>query len=222
LSSSFAAAEYLKQHPMQDGQLAYVIGQHGICEELALAGIPHIGGPDDKDKVADMSTDGIVEHDTRIGAVVVGFDPYINFYKIQYAQLCINENPGCRFIATNLDATAHLTHAQEWAEAGAMVGAIRGCTGVEPILVGKPSSLLIDHIVATSGADRSRMCMVGDRLDTDVLFGQRNGLQTVLTLSGVTTHTTLHSEKNTTVPDYYVDSIRDFFPHAVDATEPVE
>lgn len=36
----------------------------------------------------------------------------INYYKIQYAQLCINENPGCEFIATNLDAVTHLTDAQ--------------------------------------------------------------------------------------------------------------
>lgn len=45
-------------------------------------------------------------------AVVVGFDRMINYYKIQYAQLCINENPGCEFIATNLDAVTHLTDAQ--------------------------------------------------------------------------------------------------------------
>lgn len=42
-------------------------------------------------------------------------------------QLCINENPGCRFIATNLDAVTHLTDAQEWAGNGAMTGAIKGC-----------------------------------------------------------------------------------------------
>lgn len=45
-------------------------------------------------------------------AVVVGFDRNINYYKIQYAQLCINENPGCEFIATNTDAVTHLTDAQ--------------------------------------------------------------------------------------------------------------
>lgn len=44
--------------------------------------------------------------------MVVGFDRMINYYKIQYAQLCINENPGCEFIATNLDAVTHLTDAQ--------------------------------------------------------------------------------------------------------------
>lgn len=37
----------------------------------------------------------------QVAAVVVGFDRNINYYKIQYATLCIRENPGCRFIATN-------------------------------------------------------------------------------------------------------------------------
>lgn len=36
--------------------------------------------------------------------MVVGFDRNINYYKIQYATLCIRENPGCMFIATNLGA----------------------------------------------------------------------------------------------------------------------
>ena len=62
----------------------------------------------------------------QVGAVVVGFDRHINYYKIQFATLCIDENPGCLFIATNLDAKTHLTDAQEWAGNGSMVGAIKG------------------------------------------------------------------------------------------------
>ena len=112
-----------------------------------------------------------------VGAVIVGFDREINYHKIQYAQLCINENPGCEFIATNLDAVTHLTDAQEWAGNGAMAGAIKGCTGREPTLVGKPSPLMIDYIVDKYGCNRERICMVGDRLDTDILFGQNNGLR---------------------------------------------
>jgi len=65
-------------------------------------------------------------HLTQVGAVVVGFDRRINYHKIQTATLCIRENPGCHFIATNLDAVTHLTDAQEWAGNGAMVGAIKG------------------------------------------------------------------------------------------------
>jgi ribonucleotide monophosphatase NagD (HAD superfamily) len=66
--------------------------------------------------------------------------------QVQYAQLCLNELPGCEFIATNRDAVTHLTSAQEWAGGNAMVGAVIGCTGREPTLVGKPSALMIDYL----------------------------------------------------------------------------
>ena len=78
--------------------------------------------------------------------MVVGFDRWINYYKIQYAQLCLNELPGCEFIATNRDAVTHLTDAQEWAGNNAMVSAIVGCTGREPIVVGKPSPLMVEYL----------------------------------------------------------------------------
>lgn len=41
---------------------------------------------------------------------------------------------------------------------------------------------------------------------------QDNGLKTVLTLSGVTSKSKLLSPENKIQPDYYVDSIADFFP----------
>jgi phosphoglycolate/pyridoxal phosphate phosphatase family enzyme len=211
-SSSFAAAAYLDQTKFIDTKKkVYIIGDVGIGEELDLLNIPHFGGPTDSGKTIKLAPGVMVEHDHDVGAVIVGFDANINYYKIQYAQLCINENPGCQFIATNLDAVTHLTEAQEWAGNGAMVGAIKGCTGKEPLVVGKPSGLMIDYLVEKLSLERSRICMVGDRLDTDVLFGTDNGLQTVLTLSGVTDEATLLSEKNKIRPEYYVDSIADFF-----------
>ncbi|CAN0082760.1 unnamed protein product [Ascophyllum nodosum] len=240
-SSSFAAAAYLEQTKFKDtgkkvlvqsssrgtmpgGRLeashftVYVVGDVGIEEELDLIGVPHFGGPKDGEQVVELKPGYAMPHDENVGAVVVGFDKMINYYKIQYAQLCINENPGCEFIATNLDAVTHLTDAQEWAGNGAMVGAIKGCTGVEPTIVGKPSPLMIDYIVDKYGVERqvltlpSRICMVGDRLDTDVLFGSKNGLMSILTLSGVTTEQKLLSQENEINPDFYVDSINDFFP----------
>ena len=189
----------------------YVVGEVGIQEELDLIGVNHFGGPEDGDKVPDMGPGCKVDHDPDVGAVVVGFDRYVNYYKIQYAQLCINENPGCEFIATNTDAVTHLTDAQEWAGNGSMVGAIKGCTGREPTVVGKPSPLMIDYLCDKLGLDRGRICMVGDRLDTDILFGTDNGLKSLLVLSGVTTEEKLLSQENTITPDYYADSIVDFF-----------
>ena len=210
-SSSFAAAAYLEQTNFKStGKKIYVIGEIGICEELDLIGVPYIGGPADKGKVPDMGPGCMLTVDEDVGGVIVGFDRHINYYKIQYAQLCINEG-GAEFIATNLDAVTHLTDAQEWAGNGSMVGAIKGCTGKEPTVVGKPSPLMIDYLVKKLGLDKGRICMVGDRLDTDVLFGTDNGLKSVLVLSGVTTEEKLLSPENSIIPDLYADTINDFF-----------
>lgn len=213
-SSSFAAAAYLEKSNFKaTGKKVYIIGEVGIGEELDLIGVPHIGGPADAGKKPDMGPGGFMEVDPDVGAVIVGFDRTVNYYKIQYAQLCINEL-GAEFIATNLDAVTHLTDAQEWAGNGSMVGAIKGCTGKEPTVVGKPSPLMIDYLEQKYGMDRSRICMVGDRLDTDVLFGTDNGLKSVLVLSGVTSEEKLLSAANTITPDFYADTINDFFVNA--------
>ena len=209
-SSSFAAAAYLEQTKFKDsGKKVYIIGEVGIEDELDLIGVPHIGAGADSAKAPNMKPGGKLDIDEDIGAVVVGFDREVNYYKIQTAQLAINEL-GAEFIATNLDAVTHLTDAQEWAGNGAMVGAIKGCTGQEPTLVGKPSPLMIDYMEEKFGLDRARICMVGDRLDTDILFGNDNGLKSCLTLSGVTSEEKLLSPENKVVPDYYVDSIADY------------
>jgi phosphoglycolate/pyridoxal phosphate phosphatase family enzyme len=203
---------YFQQNPLPEGKKVYVVGEGGIGEELDLIGVSHLGGLQDKDKVVSFGAGVKLDHDRNVGAVVVGYDRHINYFKIQYAQLCINQNKDCKFIATNLDGLSHMTDVQEWAAGGTMVGAIRGCTGKEPIVVGKPSALLIDYIVQHHNVKRNRVCMVGDRLDTDILFGSTNGLKTVLTLSGVTTEDMLFSPKNEIIPDYYANSISDFFP----------
>uniref|UniRef100_A0A7I4ATF6 phosphoglycolate phosphatase n=1 Tax=Physcomitrium patens TaxID=3218 RepID=A0A7I4ATF6_PHYPA len=114
-ASSFAAAAYLKSIKFPSDKKVYIIGEAGIQLELKQAGINYIGGPEDGDKRIDLAPGQLMEHDHDVGAVVVGFDRYLNYYKLQYATLCIRENPGCMFIATNCDAVTHLTDAQEWA-----------------------------------------------------------------------------------------------------------
>mmetsp|Transcript_36643 Transcript_36643/g.105448 ORF Transcript_36643/g.105448 Transcript_36643/m.105448 type:complete len:297 (-) Transcript_36643:107-997(-) len=210
--SSFAAAAYFEQTKFKDtGKKVYVVGERGICEELDLIGVPWVGGEDDADKKVTIARGCKVDHDPDVGAVVVGFDRYFNYHKIQYARLCLTENPGCQFIATNTDAAANFTDVQMWAGARSMVGSIQGCTGKEPTVVGKPSPLMIEYLATKFGiTDRKRMCMVGDRLDTDMLFGLNNGLRTCLTLSGVTTEELLFSKENQIIPDFYANTVADF------------
>lgn len=90
---------------------------------------------------------------------------------------------------------------------GCMVGAIKGSTQREPLVVGKPSTFMMDHVTSKFNIKTSQICMVGDRLDTDILFGQNEGCATLLVLSGVTTLETLQSADNKIQPHYYTPTI---------------
>ncbi|KAF1794791.1 Nitrophenylphosphatase-like domain [Phytophthora cactorum] len=73
---------------------------------------------------------------------------------------------------------------------------------------GKPSQDLLQTIIATYKLDPSRTCMVGDRLSTDIEFGNAGGLNTLLVLTGITHESELGSIENALhVPDHYVDSV---------------
>ncbi|KAL2341425.1 hypothetical protein Fmac_009365 [Flemingia macrophylla] len=208
-SSSFAAAMYLKVNHFPSQSKVYVIGGEGILEELQLAGFTAFGGPGDANKTVDLKQNCFVEHDKSVGAVVVGIDPNINYYKLQYGTLCIRENPGCLFIATNRDAVGHMTASQEWPGAGCMVAAICGSTQKEPIVVGKPSTFMMEFLLKKFNLSCSKMCMVGDRLDTDILFGQNAGCKTLLVFSGCTPQSVLQDPSNNIQPDYYTSKISD-------------
>ncbi|CAA3021075.1 phosphoglycolate phosphatase 1B, chloroplastic-like [Olea europaea subsp. europaea] len=209
-ASSFAAAAYLKSIDFPKDKKVYVVGEDGILKELELAGIQYLGGPVYGEKKIELKPGYMMEHDENVGAVVVGFDQYFNYYKVQYATLCIRENPGCLFIATNRDAVTHLTDAQEWAGGGSMVGAIGGSTQREPLVVGKPSTFMMDYLANKFSISKSQICMVGDRLDTDILFGQNGGCKTLLVLSGVTSLSMLQNPDNLIQPDFYTNKISDF------------
>jgi phosphoglycolate phosphatase len=146
-SSSFAAAMFFKVNNFPREKKVYVIGEEGILEELELAGFTALGGPEDGKKLVQLKPNSLFEHDKSVGAVVVGLDQYINYYKLQYATLCIRENPECLFIATNRDSVGHMTDLQEWPGAGCMVAAVCGSTEKEPIVVGKPSTFMMDFLL---------------------------------------------------------------------------
>eukprot|EP01024_Parvocaulis_polyphysoides_P007373 TRINITY_DN12197_c0_g2_i3.p1 TRINITY_DN12197_c0_g2~~TRINITY_DN12197_c0_g2_i3.p1 ORF type:complete len:375 (-),score=35.53 TRINITY_DN12197_c0_g2_i3:265-1320(-) len=206
-SSSYAAAAYLDATQFDKNKKVYVIGEVGIIEELEKSGYQYLGGPADADQKVKLAKGEMMVQDPDVAAVIVGFDREVNYYKIQYATLCIRENSGCQFIATNLDAVTHLTDAQEWAGNGSMVGAIKGSTKQEPTVVGKPSDFILKNIASKFGLRMDQICMVGDRLDTDILFGKGGGLATCLVLSGVTTEKELLSPDNDIHPDIYMPKL---------------
>lgn len=193
----------------------YVIGQEGILEECRLQGIPvtqhpypHLDRPDH-----DKGTNGRYENNvsqgvmdesdfealrlpnTSIKAVVVGMDRHLNYKKLAVAHRALTQHrtagDACRFIATNDDAT-YPSHGTLFPGTGVLVKAIEASTQRRPDAVaGKPhahplfTALRQAHPEAV--AVLPRVCMVGDRLDTDVAFGHRCGVTTLMVLTGVAT-----------------------------------
>lgn len=52
--------------------------------------------------------------------------------------------------------------------------------------------------------------MIGDRLDTDILFGKSGGVSTLLVLTGVTKETDISGPSaSSIVPDYVLGSLGD-------------
>ena len=58
--------------------------------------------------------------------------------------------------------------------------------GRKAVVAGKPSKFLVELLVAQHGLDPARTCMFGDRLSTDIEFGNEASFGTVLVLSGTT------------------------------------
>ena len=80
------------------------------------------------------------------------------------------------------------------------------------LVIGKPETFMLEHMKKHRGMDPSRTLMVGDRLETDILFGHRGGLHTALVLTGVVSSREEASAFEAVQPDFIFDSIRDLVP----------
>ena len=121
----------------------------------------------------------------QIKAVLVGFDFHVSYAKLAVAHhLLISPDFPCIFVATNTDATFPAKHGV-FPGTGSIVKALETSVGKAPIVTGKPNQVLMECITRESHLDKSRTCMVGDRLNTDIQFGKDAGLSTLLVLTGI-------------------------------------
>lgn len=94
------------------------------------------------------------------------------------------------FIATNGDETFPTSDPQLLVPGtGAFVNFVKTAVNREPIFMGKPGTIYWDAIKSLHpNIDPSRTLMIGDRLNTDIAFGNQNNLgYTLLVESGVHT-----------------------------------
>jgi 4-nitrophenyl phosphatase len=210
--SSYSAAVYLdKVVKFPRDKKVLVIGESGMEKELEGVGIEYVGGTDPVLRSTEVTDQAMAElaYDPSIGAVLCGLDMHINYYKIAYAMVQLHKTDTL-FLATNTDST-YPSHGKLLPGAGTIVGTLVTCTGRQPIALGKPSSAMMDCIKAKFQFDPSRACMVGDRLNTDMLFGLQGGLGTLFVLTGVDNEDSILVENPVARPKYYIDKLGSIF-----------
>ena len=113
-------------------------------------------------------------------AVVQGYTPDLNYGLLTEAALALRA--GASFVATNVDPTLPTQRGLQPGN-GSLVQVLVVATGQQPEVAGKPAAPLHAEAVQRTGA--ARPLVVGDRLDTDIEGGVRNGADSLLVLTGV-------------------------------------
>ncbi|KNE58135.1 phosphoglycolate/pyridoxal phosphate phosphatase [Allomyces macrogynus ATCC 38327] len=206
--SSYATACYFTTIDFPKDKLIYVMGQQGIVDEFTAQGFQTCGLEDQGAVFHGIDELIAIQPDERIGAVVCGFDGYLNYTKLAKAHTYL-QDPEVLFIATNADSQYPVS-GRTFPGTGALFQPLITSTGRQPTVIGKPHATMLDVIVATHHLDPHRTCMVGDRLDTDIAFGRHGGCATLLVLSGVTREDQVPSAPEDMRPDYIVPSLGAF------------
>ncbi|XP_074082987.1 chronophin [Macrotis lagotis] len=196
-SSARCAARLLRQRlprPCPPGAV-FVLGGEGLRGELRAAGLSLAG-----------------DQPGPVRAVLVGYDELFSFARLSEACAHLRD-PDCLLVATDLDPWHPLGDGRTTPGTGSLTAAVETASGRQALVVGKPSTYMFECITEHFGVDPAHTLMVGDRLETDILFGHRCGLTTVLTLTGVSkldqAQAYLAAGQLDLVPHYYVDSIAD-------------
>ena len=191
LTSGQATARFLaRQHP--PGTRVHVFGMPSLRQAV--------------------EAEGFVLADEDVAVVVASMDREVTYEKLKRASLLIRD--GARFVATNRDPTVPSAEGLLLPGTGTMIAALETASGVTPTAIGKPEPTMFQLALAQMAARPETTATIGDRLDTDILGGQRAGLTTICVLSGSSSR----AEAEAFGPDYIFEDIAEL----LDAWQPLQ
>lgn len=166
VASSAQAAGQLLREKLPEGSRVLVTGAQALADCLLAVGLTPVRTQDEQPV-----------------AVVQGFDPAIGWSDLAEAAYVLADE-SVLWIATNTDSTIPRERGIAPGN-GSLVAAVAGATKRTPVVAGKPEAPIFR--TGAQRVDASHPLVVGDRLDTDILGGNRAGFETVLVLTGVDT-----------------------------------
>jgi 4-nitrophenyl phosphatase len=164
LTSAQAAARFLQARAGVRRVLC--IGEAGLRLALSEAGF------------------ALAEAGEQPDAVVQGIDREFTYGKLEHAVRCLRA--GAAYVLTNPD---HLLPTDSgWSPgAGSIAAALQTASGVEPVIIGKPSPIIMGYAAERLGLPPADIWVVGDNAATDIAGGVRAGCRTALVLTGLAT-----------------------------------
>lgn len=182
-SSALATAEYLVEH--EKNASVYVIGEEGLIQAIRSVGL----------KLTDQQPD----------VVVVGLDRQFSYEKMKIACLAIQQ--GAKFIGTNKDRSLP-TEKGNLPGSGSLSTAIAAATGVTPLYIGKPESIIMRYALNKLKVPADKVLVVGDNLETDILAGIQANMDSLLVFTGITTPQMLRKSK--IQPTYAIHNLKEW------------
>ena len=162
-TSGTATIEYLKAH--RAGERVFLLGTDALK--------------------AQFRAEGIALEEDRPDVCVLAYDLTLTFEKIRAFDRFLRR--GVPFLATHPDDVCP-TSDGSMPDVGAFLAMFERSSGRKPdLIIGKPFTAMGEELERMYGVPRGAMCMVGDRMHTDIRFANNNGMQSILVLSGETT-----------------------------------
>ncbi|WP_408892095.1 HAD-IIA family hydrolase [Paenibacillus taichungensis] len=186
LTAGYLSGMYFAEHAPDAKVL--VVGEEALRRELRALGI------------------AMTEDPYQSTHVLVGMDRGFNYDKLHLAAKAVRH--GAALLATNPDNCCPV-QGDIIPDTGAILSSIEAASQRKAsVVIGKPSRYYAEKALQLLDVDRSRCLMIGDRLETDILFGQQNGMKTALVLTGISSKEDIG--KTDIVPDYIWPSFNEF------------
>ncbi len=195
MSSGDVTAEFLVRH--RKGKTVYLLGTPELYDLFSSKGIALTDG-----ESADIT--------------VTSFDTTLTYEKLVRA--CTLIRNGSEFLCTHPDLNCP-TETGFIPDSGSIVACITASTGKSPVYFGKPYGSVIEMICERTGLEKSEIVVFGDRLYTDIALGRRNGVSSVLVLTGEATEKDVENAEKGERPDFIYPSLKEVYEDAFGACE---
>jgi HAD superfamily hydrolase (TIGR01450 family) len=182
-TSAMSAIEYLAEK--FEGVPTYVLATDSMKEQFREGGV------------------NVVETGAKV--CVLAYDHTVTYEKLQIFNEYLQQDTF--YIATHTDLNCP-TETYPKPDLGSFIALFQASCGRAPDLIsGKPGKIMAECISRRLNLPCEEMCMIGDRLYTDIRFGNVNGMATVLVLTGEARMDNLSDYPD--VPDLILPSLND-------------